>query len=37
MAKQGPGNAHREGLTVIELFKMFSDNEAAEKWFEAKR
>ena len=33
MAKKGPGRAYREGLTVIELFKMFPDDEAAEVWF----
>ena len=37
MAKRGPGKAHREGLTVIELFKMFPDDAAAEKWFEDQR
>lgn len=37
MAKKAPGRAHRQGLTVIELFKMFPDNAAAEKWFEAQR
>ena len=37
MAKRGPGKAHREGLTVIELFKMFPDDAAAEKWFEMQR
>ena len=34
MAKRGPGNAHLEGMTVIELFKMLPDDAAAEKWFE---
>lgn len=37
MARKGPGKAHREGLTVIELFKMFPDDAAAEKWFEEQR
>ena len=37
MAKKGPGKAHREGLTVIELFKLFPDDAAAEKWFEEQR
>ncbi len=37
MAKRGPGKAHREGMTVIELLKMFPDDAAAEKWFEAQR
>ena len=37
MAKRGPGKAHREGLTVIKLFKMFPDDAAAEEWFEMQR
>lgn len=36
MAK-GPGRAHREGLTLIELFDLFPDDAAAEAWFEAQR
>jgi len=31
---QGPGRYDREGLSVIELFKMFPDDEAARKWLE---
>ena len=30
MAQKGPGRAHREGLTVIELLRMFPDDAAAE-------
>ena len=37
MARKGPGKAHRQGLTVIELFKMFPDDATAEKWFEEQR
>ena len=37
MAKSGPGRAHREGLTIVQLMAMFPNNEAAEKWFEAQR
>ena len=37
MARKGPGKAHREGLTVIELFKLFPDDAAAESWFEKQR
>ena len=37
MAKKAPGRAHRKGLTVIELFKIFPDDAAAESWFEAQR
>ena len=36
MAK-APGKSHREGLTVIELLRMFPDDESAETWFEAQR
>ena len=36
MAK-APGKSHREGLTVIELLRMFPDDAAAEAWFEAQR
>ena len=32
--KKGPGKSHREGLTLVQLFDMFPDNEAATKWFE---
>ncbi len=31
---QAPGRADREGLSVIELFKMFPDNASARKWLE---
>ncbi len=37
MAKKAPGRAHRQGLTVIDLFKIFPNNDAAELWFEAQR
>ena len=37
MAQKGPGRAHREGLTVIELLRMFPDDTAAEAWFEEQR
>ncbi len=37
MAKKGPGRAHREGLTVIQLLGMFPDDAKAEKWFEKQR
>ncbi len=33
----GPGRSHREGLTVIELFKMFPNDDAAEACFEKQR
>ena len=37
MAKKGPGRAEREGISIIELFQRFPDNEAAELWFEQQR
>ena len=37
MAKRSPSKAHREALTVIELFRMFPDDAAAERWFEDQR
>ena len=37
MAKRGPGRAHREGLTVIQLLDMFPDDASAERWFEEQR
>ena len=32
MAK-GPGKAHREALSIMDLFRMFPDSDAAERWF----
>ena len=32
-----PGKTHRNGLTIIELFKMFPDDASAETWFEIQR
>ena len=34
MIKKAPGKAYRNGISLIELFKMFPDEETAEKWFE---
>ena len=34
---KAPGRSHRQGITVIELFKMFPDDAAAEAWFEQQR
>ncbi len=34
MAKNGPGKAHRKGLSIIEITKMFPDDDTARKWFE---
>lgn len=33
---KAPGKSHRKGLSLVELFEMFPDNETAEKWFEEK-
>ena len=37
MAHKAPGKAFRSGLSLIELFKMFPDDETAEKWFISRR
>lgn len=37
MAQKAPGKSHREGITIVELFRMFPDDAAAEEWFEAQR
>lgn len=31
---KAPGKSYREGISLLELFAMFPDNETAEKWFE---
>ena len=36
MAK-APGRSHRKGISLIELFEMFPDNETAERWWVANR
>ena len=33
MAKKAPGKHYRDGITLIELFQIFPDDETAEKWF----
>ena len=37
MTHEAPGKSHREGISLIQLFKMFPDEQAAEKWFEHTR
>ena len=32
MARKGPGKAHRKGISLVKITKMFPDEEAAEKW-----
>ena len=33
MTKKAPGKAHREGLTLVELFHRFPDDATAKRWF----
>ena len=33
MAHKAPGKAFRQGLSIKELFRMFPDDETAERWF----
>ena len=35
MAKNAPGKAHREGITIVELMDMFPTEDAAVAWFES--
>ena len=35
MAGQAPGKAHREGITLAQLTKLFPNEEAATEWFES--
>lgn len=35
MARQAPGKAHREGLTIVQMMDMFPDESAAVAWFES--
>ena len=37
MAYKAPGRHYREGISLIELFHMFPNDETAEKWFEEQR
>ena len=37
MAKKAPGKAHREGISLIELFQMFPDDDTAQAWLEEQR
>ena len=36
MTQKGPGKCHREGISLVKLMKMFHDDEAARKCFEAR-
>ena len=35
MAQKAPGKAHREGITLLQLARMFPDENAAREWFES--
>lgn len=35
--KKGPGRAEREEISIVELFRMFPDDVAAERWFKQQR
>ncbi len=35
--QKAPGRHYRAGITMVELFRMFPDDAAAEKWFERQR
>ena len=37
MAQNAPGKHYRTGLTLIDLFEMFPDDDTAETWFVAQR
>ena len=37
MAQTFPGKAHREGISLVELFCMFPDDDAAQSWLEKQR
>ena len=36
MAQKAPGKAHREGISLTKLVKMFPSDDAAREWFESK-
>ena len=37
MSKHAPGRSHRTGISLAELFRTFTDDAAAERWFVEKR
>ena len=37
MAQSGPGKSYREGISLMDLFARFPDDEAAQAWFEERR
>ena len=37
MAQKAPGKAHREGMSLVDLFRMFPDDDTAQAWLEQQR
>ena len=37
MTAKGPGKQFRKGISLVELMRMFPDDEAAERWFAEQR
>ena len=37
MAQKAPGKAHRDGLSLIDLFRIFPDDATAQEWLEEQR
>ena len=37
MSHKGPGKSHREGISLVELFRRFPDDATAEAWFVKRR
>ncbi len=35
--RKAPGKSYRNGISLAELFQMFPDNDASERWFEEQR
>ena len=33
MAHKAPGKHYREGMSLVEIIRMFPDGAAAERWF----
>ncbi|MDE0265805.1 MAG: IS1595 family transposase [Thaumarchaeota archaeon] len=36
MTQHAPGKSFREGITLVDLFEMFPDNDTAMRWFESR-
>ena len=37
MAHKAPGKAHRNGISLVELFRIFPDDDSAQAWLEEQR